>query len=493
MTTEQDLLQAVGAVSDSPSILAELTPSGTLTVGGYALGVSEVVLGLVGGSSGNPADLAAGATSLVASLVTDLVGAVFGAAVDSVPIVGQILGSVIGLLGELQEAEKADEARKKAEQEQACKEETLRWKTIGNGAWGQVLPADYFVQATRDHEDRWTIHREPFHGAFLRAILETSWPRWFAESFDGAAVSAVQRRRLGHDAIEPSAATSWSMWKSPIHEQVWLGLHQPERERYANADNWPPRPAELEITCKLLRGVAGQHPAVLAQSGRPLGEAGREVWPLFCDLLYFLCRVPRPPWWADGVSWENDPSVAALGLLPVPTLNEPWIRRFYSSPAASPLMDSASAPWVEWDRMRRFELPHLRNRGLPLGSCRGYGSAGCNLLFGLADGWRGFARPVTASDAETRDAQIREAWAWMEQHLNGHGPAKFLPGVIPRDKISAAIVHVANELGWSTQAQQTAHDIIEASSAPTTSTLRKATIAAALGAGAIGLAYAIGK
>jgi hypothetical protein len=490
-TPEQSLLQAIGQVSSSTSILAELTPSAQLAVGGYALGVSEVVLGMLGGGA-NPGDLAAGATSLVANLVTDLVGGLFASASDAVPIVGEVLGSVIGILGALQAAEDAEEERLRQQREAKCKAETEKWKTIGTGAWGEVLPADYFVQASRDYRNTWTIHRMPFHGQFLRAVLAESWPRWFVEAFRGHGPGVAQRRAMGHDAVSGGAFGTY--FATEVAHQVWLGLHDSERERYANADNWPPRPAELRIALKVLDGIAGQHPAILAQAGRPLGEAGREIWPLFCDLLYWLCRVPRPPWWADGVPWENDPAVAALGLVPVPTLNEPVIRGFYSAQTASAQTDSPAAPWTEWDRMRRLELYHLRERPDPIGWCHGYGTAGCNLVYGLADGWRGYAEPVTASDAETRAEQVRAAWEWMEQHLGETGPGsgmRPIGRVGSRANASAAISSMGAALGWTKPAQDQAHAILEAEAKPTATTVRKAAIVGTLGLGAAAVGWAL--
>jgi len=487
MTPEQSLIQAVGEVSASPSILAELTPSAQLSVGSYALGASEVVLSMIG-QGADPSALAQGATSLVATLITDLVGGLFSSASSAVPIVGEILGSVIGILGTLQESQDAEEAKRAAEREAACKEEAQKWKTIGTGAWGAVLPADYFVQASRDYADRWTIHRTPFNGQFLRAVLATSWPRWYVATWR-TNDSADVRRQMGHDAVQNGPVSGY--WSSEIAKNVWQSLHDDETGRYANAHNWPPRPQELRIALKVLDGIAGQHPAVLALAGRPMGEAGREVWPLFCDLLYWLCRVPRPPWWGDGAPWTEE-SAKALGLVPVPTLHEPVIRRLYSSPADSPQIDSPSAIWVWWENMRTIQgLPELEARPDPIGWCHGYGSAGCNLLYGLADSWRNYAVPVTASDAETRATQVADAWAWMEQHLGENGPQARLPRrPISHQAASSAISAIGASLGWTEQAQQDAQQVVAQQAQPTTSTVRRVAIAGTLGLGAA-LAWAL--
>lgn len=403
----------------SPQMQAAISPATRAHVGSMLASAYNVALAASDGTA--PALVGASAELLLsvgATIASQALAEIAGELADAIPIVGAVASTLIGIVSAVQQSEAADAEQRAAIFRAKCGAVRDLYTVRPTGYNGTTLPADLFLKSFRSEQtaagDDVLTHtgRVPYPGGMLRLLTEYQWPAWIIERTVGAA---------------------------PMHE--YLGIPPATLAMYGG-NGYSPEPCALPIWpntelpplfAELRQGIEDQSLARRQALGRPGGDAGRALWPLYMDLLWAYTSVQRRPL---NVS---ESEAAELGLVDVAPMGEAFSRAMFGGAVLPAVLNTLHNAEVR-AAMGAVELAgesglygplraapgasqacarlwgHWHDLDAIAGQCHGLPNRTLDQLWTMIHAWGDTAHPLYPPDQDRVAAAIRDTVIYTDDY-----------------------------------------------------------------------------
>lgn len=422
----KELLSVVVDVIDDPQLAPAISPPTQAMSSMYAVTTFEVLEGAIAGDWEAAAlSLGEQALSLAVDIVVDLVPEV----VSSVQaIVGPATGTALGIFGAMVDIHNSFKAREEAIRRyeaqlevSGCMAEQRANKPINTGPGGDLVPADYFNKSHRLGRDpsgpfgfSWEItDKVPGIGILLRLLTEHQWPLiGFINPVGGM-------ERFGLDRVWSEAIWRRTLCDRP--ELLW-GNDLCSFSKPAGDVVSPVIKAGYADKFRVLRkAIEREGIGYRIPRGLRFREGGREIWPLYMDLLTDC--VTRKRMIFDKAPSEVIPDWFILGHLSQERIND-YVHRtggvvqdqyngfgsflYRFEQVASDWIAQANLPFskpLNWKTSSGEGLRFLRDQG---GNCRVNWTAAGTQIVQMCDDWLYTVEPIYQSDVRAQEMAIEK-------------------------------------------------------------------------------------